>query len=138
MRTHRLTVAAVLATLGGCATLDADRAGVMGCKLGALTKSDRNEQEAATRRIAPLIKETKELPSGYAFRLPSNPPSLNDVTQWIARERKCCPFVAFALRFDHGNDDVWLELTGEGEAKVLIKSRFLPAIEGHRGSPGLE
>src|SRR5262245_23922994 len=87
------------------------------CNMNALTRSERAAHEQISERLLGSIQERKELKNGYAFRLPAN--SLVEAAQWIANERKCCPFFAFGIDVA-GTGDVWLRLTGPEGVKPFI------------------
>jgi hypothetical protein len=87
------------------------------CNLGALTKSERAAHERISAALLSSVEERKELKNGYAFRLPAS--SLVPAAQWVANERKCCPFFAFQIEVA-GSGDLWLRLTGPEGVKPFI------------------
>jgi len=113
----RTLIATMLLALMSHGPAGAGEAPKFACNMGALTKSERAAHEKRSSALLGSIKERKELNNGYAFRLPGN--SVVEAAQWIANERKCCPF--FAFRIDvAGNDEVWLSLTGPAGVKPFI------------------
>ena len=86
----------------------------LACNLGAIDRAERDEHVARAERVFAKVIETKELPTGYAFRLPLDTPMLIEVARWIANERLCCPFFTFTLVV---NAQLWIELTGAEAAK---------------------
>lgn len=46
------------------------------------------------------ILEVRELPNGYAFRLPSDSAMLMIIAEDITIERLCCPFLRFTLEIE--------------------------------------
>jgi hypothetical protein len=51
-----------------------------------------------TAQLRAAAQETRELPDGYSFRLPSDEATIQRTAEWITLERRCCPFIAFGLR----------------------------------------
>ena len=68
------------------------------------------------------IQEKRELPEGYAFRLP--PDNLSAVAEWVAFERKCCPFFTFVLEQSSDVGPLWLRITGPKGVKVFMREEF--------------
>jgi hypothetical protein len=75
--------------------------------------------------LATRIAEVRELDDGYALRFRAEPGIVEDLGRFIAVERVCCAFLDFSLRVAAGDGAIWLELTGAGEAKNVLR----PAIE---------
>ncbi len=71
-----------------------------------------------------MHKQIRELPDGYEFAFPSDPASVQTVSEWAAGEIRCCPFFDIVLRFEHGNGGFWLRLTGREGVKQFIRSDF--------------
>jgi hypothetical protein len=92
----------------------ADEQNVLACNLGAIDAAERGEHVARAERIFAQVIESRELPTGYGFRLPLETPMLIEIAKWIANEQKCCPFFTFTLV---ATDQLWLELTGAEAAK---------------------
>jgi mercuric ion transport protein len=63
-------------------------------------------------------EERMTLPDGYAIRFRAD--ALEAVARFIENERKCCPFLTFALTLDPDCGPLWLRITGpEGTRAVL-------------------
>lgn len=101
---------------------------VIACNPSAIDAANREAHIAVSESIfsAAIIQEIKELPDGYAFRLPLETPMLYKVTEFIANERLCCPFFNFKVVV---SDQLWLELSGEAEVKQVIKTDILKIVE---------
>jgi hypothetical protein len=92
------------------------------CKLGALTAEESERQRELIKQFRAAVKEVKELKDGYAFRLPSDRPTVLATAEWITLERMCCPFFAFALELGPEEDAVWLKITGREGVKEIIRA----------------
>jgi hypothetical protein len=103
------------------------------CRPQALTEDERSRYEALLAELAAAMQDTQPLANGYAFRLRPDASAFRNTAEWIALERRCCPFLSFELRWHPGDDaSPWLSLTGpEGTkaflAAVVPSMRALPA-----------
>jgi len=101
---------------------------IIACNPGAINPTEREAHGELSQSIfsPEVILETKELPNGYAFRLPLETPMLYKAAEFVANERLCCPFFTFSLVI---GEQFWLELTGTPEVKQLIKVDILKIVE---------
>lgn len=88
------------------------------CMLDALTRAERARSAALLGELRAAMVERAELADGWAFRLRDGV-SLPGVAEWIALERRCCPFFRFQLEVDGETGPVWLRLTGNGVKEFL-------------------
>lgn len=97
------------------------------CSLTALSPAERKRHGEVTRQMRASVQEVRELPDGYAFRLPANETSIRETAEWIAMERLCCPFLGFNLEVSREGGPLWLHLTGragrEG-VKLFLKAEL--------------
>ena len=94
------------------------------CNMKAMTAEQRQRYNALTKQLQIAKQEVKELPNGYAFRLPSEDSSVKDAAEWITYERLCCPFFDFGLETERNGGAMWLRLTGREGVKPVIRSEF--------------
>jgi hypothetical protein len=73
-------------------------------------------------RLRSLTQGFRELPGGYEFKLPANPPTVQLAAEWAAGEHLCCPFFDIDLMLERENGAFWLRLTGREGVKQFIKS----------------
>ena len=92
-----------------------------GCNLNAFSVDERFQHRTLTEELRLAIAEKRELDDGFAFRISSSrfPPSR--IVEWITLEQRCCPFLAFELRFEADQGPVWLHLGGGAGAKNSIR-----------------
>jgi hypothetical protein len=88
------------------------------CRLDALTPAERARSAALLHELRAAMVERAELGDGWAFRLREGA-SLPGVAEWMALERRCCPFFRFQLDVDGDRGPVWLRLTGDGVKEFL-------------------
>jgi hypothetical protein len=111
----------VLTVLFAAAALGAETP--IACNLKALTPAQRARQSALSRKLTAAVIGTRELPSGLVFRI-STGITLPELGEWIADERKCCPFLDFQLLIECEGGPVELSLTGGAGVKDFLLSEF--------------
>jgi hypothetical protein len=72
------------------------------------------------------VKEVRELPDGYALRLPPDATTIREAAEWMTLDRLCCPFFTFTLRIEREGAAVWLELTGREGVKDFMREAMGP------------
>lgn len=66
----------------------------------------------------------RELPDGYEFEYPPDRATMQQLMEWAAGERLCCPFFDIEIRMEREGGSIWLRLTGRDGAKEFIRSDF--------------
>lgn len=94
------------------------------CRLDALDRAQRERHQALGKQLHADIQEVKELPNGYAFRLPAESSTIMSVAEWVTFERLCCPFFNFALELEGEGKPLWLRMTGREGVKPFMKSEL--------------
>jgi hypothetical protein len=94
---------------------------ILVCNLQAIPKEQRAAHEEITQRIFAAIQEIRELPTGYALRLPNESAMLYNIAAYISNERLCCPFFHFVLDVEPEQGEVWLQLTGNVDIKPFMR-----------------
>jgi hypothetical protein len=88
------------------------------CDMRALTKSERDQHAGLSRQLLASARVKRELSNGYALRLPAD--LWLPAAQWVALERRCCPFFAFELESASRGGPLWLRITGPAGAKTFM------------------
>jgi hypothetical protein len=70
------------------------------CDMAALTPDERERHAVLAAQLAKSAVSRKELTDGYAFAIDPERISLPEVREWIALERRCCPFFRLSLAMD--------------------------------------
>ena len=102
----------------------------LACDLDALDPADHDRQAAAFGRLRQSVLEVKELPDGWAVRLPATDDTLHLIADFISYERRCCPFFEFNLNVTPDAGPFWLRLTGRPGVKAFLSGAFTPG-ESH-------
>jgi hypothetical protein len=99
---------------------------VIACNLGALDRPEQRRRadlaETVSRHAATIV----ETADGYALRL-DEAGFLVQAIEWIALERRCCPFLRFEISFEPGSGPVWLRLGGAAGVKEFLAANGLAA-----------
>jgi hypothetical protein len=94
------------------------------CNLLALNTAERQRHKTVSQQMHAAIKEVQELSDGYAFRFPAEQATILLLSEWIARERLCCPFFKFELVAEQEDGPLWLRLRGRAGVKEFIKAEL--------------
>lgn len=94
------------------------------CDLSALTPAQRDQHAADSQQLFAAVDHVRELPDGYAYRLPADPAMWTLATAFIADERLCCPFFTFGLQLEPQGGHLWLSLSGSEEIKAFIAAEL--------------
>jgi hypothetical protein len=106
---------------------------VFACDIQAIPQELRPLHQANTERILSAAQEVRELPTGYALRLPYETDLLQTIVAFISYERLCCPFFRFGLEIAPEQGPIWLSLTGATDVKLFLQSEgfTLPGEHAH-------
>lgn len=89
-------------------------------------KEFRKREREVLDAIKASVLATEETEEGCSFRFSSSNASLAALNEFIALERRCCPFLDFRMTVPRGDADILLELSGPGGAKEFIAANFRP------------
>lgn len=90
------------------------------CDLTAIPSPARETHLLTAQDIFLTAQEVRELPNGYALRLPNEADMFLQMARFVENERLCCPFFNFGLEVEAHGGPLWLRLTGEGDVKALL------------------
>lgn len=94
------------------------------CVPNALTREERARSQELRRELAGATEETRPLASGYSFRYRNDPALFRKAAEWIALERRCCPFLTFELRWGRGAAAPWLHITGPAGTREFLSAEM--------------
>jgi len=81
-------------------------------------------------KLHSLTTGVRELPNGYEFEFPTESAIIQDVAEWAAGERLCCPFFDIDMRVGSEGGPFVLRLTGREGVKRFIKSDLARWFKG--------
>jgi hypothetical protein len=94
------------------------------CDPNALTPEQTERWMIVGKQMYQAIQEVRELPNGYAFRLPSDAAMLMIIAEDLNMERLCCPFLLFTLEITPAGGPLWLSFTGPEGTKEFLRFSF--------------
>jgi len=92
------------------------------CLLSERELAERSEILA--RCLFPGVDEIEELADGYAYRFPSDEVWTANVLDFVAAERRCCPFFTFEVVFTPHGGPLWLRLRGSDAIKAFVRDQL--------------
>lgn len=96
----------------------------LACVPGAIPAEERPAHAARVRRLfEEAALETQRSVDGYAFRFARE--EIEELGRFVARERKCCPFLAFAIEVAADDGPVWLRLAGPPGSHEVVEAELL-------------
>jgi hypothetical protein len=95
---------------------------VIGCLLSERDYAIRSEELAGG--LFAMVDEVVELPDGYAYRFSGAESPLESLLEFIAAERRCCPFLSFEIAFEPRQGPLWLRMRGSPRVKSFIAETF--------------
>ena len=101
-----------------------ERESPFACDMSAIAADQRGAHAATIDKLFRTVEAIRELPNGYSFRLPNDSDTVLTVAHFIALERLCCPFFAFALEIEREGGALWLSLTGREGVKPFIMAEI--------------
>jgi hypothetical protein len=93
----------------------------LACNMAALNDEQRKRIQILLTQMKSAHQQVRELPDGYAFRLPTDSATIRDTAEYITLERLCCPFFRFQMEVEQEGGPLWLRLTGRPGVKELTK-----------------
>lgn len=96
------------------------------CRLDAFGPRDRERHAALAREVRSRAEGAEPLPRGFAFRFPDDPGFSRRLVEWVALERRCCPFLEFELVLGDEGEPVILRLTGGPGVKEFLAAELAP------------
>jgi hypothetical protein len=100
-----------------------ESAPAIACRPHALDKAQRKRQQELLALMHRSAQAKEELPDGFGFRLAAEPALFQQAAEWVSLERRCCPFVRFALEWKE-DDTIWVRLRGGPGVKEAIAAEM--------------
>ena len=96
------------------------------CRLDAFADHlERARHQELLRRVRDAATATGDVEGGIRLSLPDDAAAFQDAAAWITLERRCCPFLAFALTWQAG--DTTLTVTGPPGAAAIVRDALARA-----------
>lgn len=90
-----------------------------------------HHRHSLIQELKQAVQEKRELSDGYALRFPGEEQRCRKLTDFIAFERVCCPFLVFEMKFEAFGGPIWLHVMGpHGVKDVIQREAASAAAEG--------
>jgi hypothetical protein len=90
------------------------------CDMSAFSPDERQRYHALRPKVVNAIEDVIETPSGFRGRIGPGV-TASEVAEWMALERRCCPFLELGLRLTSDGRQ-WLELAGGPGVKEVVQN----------------
>ncbi|MGH9426236.1 MAG: hypothetical protein ACRD2L_08035 [Terriglobia bacterium] len=94
------------------------------CNVAGISAEQRPRYMALAKKLISAKQEVRELKDGYAFRFSSESSTIQELAEFIAFERLCCPFFDFEMVIEREGGPAWLRLRGREGVKEFIRIEF--------------
>ena len=94
----------------------------LACDLAAIPAAERATHQLVTRHLVSAATEIHASGEGFSLRLPAD--EYDAVTQFVARERLCCPFLKFVVVVAPDRGPLELRLSGPPGARDFIRAEL--------------
>jgi hypothetical protein len=95
---------------------------VLACNIEAISAAQRPRYNDLVTRLRVAMRDRRELPDGYSYSLDSAKITLPEISEWIAMESQCCPFLTFQL--EEADEAVRLTMRGPDGSKAVLREEF--------------
>ncbi len=94
------------------------------CVLDALDRDQRERRQRLAGELRSAVKGVTELADGFAFELRNDDATWINTAEFITLERRCCPFLGFALESEREQASISLHITGRAGVKEFLRDAF--------------
>jgi len=99
------------------------------CHMDALSPDERERSRLLREELVAEAREVVDVGNGYRFSYPGE--AFLKTAEWVALERRCCPFLDFAIEWREGNDAlVVLSITGRDGVKDFLRAEMPELPQG--------
>lgn len=96
---------------------------ILACDLSALDAAERARHSALRDELRARRLDAREVADGYAFSYPDDSEIILKLAEFVALERRCCPFFDFTLDIAAGADEVRLTIGGGSDVKAFLRNQ---------------
>ena len=94
------------------------------CTPEGVPADQRERWVEVAMQVYSAVEEVRELPDGYACRLPGDAAMLVKAAEYVSLDRMCCQFVRWSLVIESSVGPMWLHLTGPEGTKAYVRQTF--------------
>ena len=91
------------------------------CQLNVFSAEESQRYQTVRKQIEAAVIRIVEIDDGYVLHLPDDDAMLAVVADWVALERRCCPFFEFNVSVGGSDSSIRVALTGSPEVKQFLE-----------------
>lgn len=95
------------------------------CNAAALTTTERTESLALQKQLFAAVIHRDEQRDGFVLEIDEQRVAFGSLARWVELERRCCPFLEFAIVVERNHAATRLYLRGSPAAKELIRGEIM-------------
>ena len=99
------------------------------CNMNVFTPAQRHAHIQVTTQLIQAVQSIQEVENGYAFTFPNESEYITKLTEFIANERLCCPFLEFTLNVSAKTERLSLSLAGPSGTQEFLRAEFEGAFQ---------
>ncbi len=103
---------------------DSSNTAPIACRPNALTREERERSRELRQALASATTETRGVVNGFVYQYRDDPDTFRRAAEWITLERRCCPFLSFDLRWNHGDVPPSLSITGPAGTREFLAAEM--------------
>ena len=100
----------------------------LACDMTVFTPTKRDQHVQATRDLLGSLQGIQPVKAGFEFLFASKTEIILQLAEFIANERKCCPFLEFRLNILPNEQPISLTLTGPEGTPEFLREEFSEAF----------
>ena len=94
------------------------------CVLAVLTDTEQERRQWLAERLFGTVQQIRELDNGFALELPDEDEIWMQMAEFVTLERRCCPFLSFALYSSEEQRPTQFHITGRSGVKAFLQQQF--------------
>jgi len=98
---------------------------ILACDLRAFDDAERAHYQALRAALGARRLGAREVADGYEFAYPADAQTILDVAEFVSLERRCCPFIDFALEIPAAATQIRLTIGGGPDVKQFLQGAAL-------------
>ena len=99
----------------------------LACNMNVFTPVQCEQHIQTTRQLFQTVQNIQEAENGFGFTLP-NGSDIIKIGEFIANERRCCPFLRFTLTIEPDPKSITLLLSGPIGTQEFLREEFSEAF----------
>ncbi len=100
----------------------------LACDMNVFTPSEREQHVQGAANLLQSLQGVQAVMNGFEFTFPNDSEIVTRLTEFISKERRCCPFLEFTLKFVPNYESVSLTIAGPEGTQDFLREEFSEAF----------